>query len=327
MSPKTVLFSPVVASAAVEPGLSRVELKELGVTQDGPGLVHFAVQVPLLVGFGTLTVAWAAAGHPAWIAAVIGCGLVLTTFFPALHECGHGTAFRTPWINRVGAAICAALMLQAPSFFREFHWEHHRSTQDRGRDPEIASAPDLLSPWPRNLLVYAALASGQLLWIGKLGFTIFCAVVPAGPRWDRAFPFIREQLRTRIAWESRLVLAALGGALYLGLAWVPGFAALLWAWPIAHLALGLYLIAEHTGLPHEGSQADRTRTVQSHAWVRWLMWNMPYHAEHHMHPAIPFHALPRLHARLRPCLPHVAPGYFAVHREALAHALGRRRKA
>jgi fatty acid desaturase len=306
--------------------ISRAELKALGTTRDAPGLVRFAVQLPLLSGLGALAIVLAATGHPAWIAAVTGCGLVLATFFPPLHESGHGTAFHTPRLNRAGAWGCAILMLQAPTFFREFHWEHHRSTQDPARDPEIASAPDMLSPWPKNLLVYAALASGQLLWIGKLGFTIFCALVPRGPAWDKAFPFIRPHLRSRVAWESRFVLAVLGSALALGLVLVPGFAALLWAWPIAHVALGLYLMAEHTGLPHDGSQADRTRTVETNAIVRWLMWNMPYHAEHHMHPAIPFHAVPGLHARLRPQLPHVASGYLAVHREALAHAVGLRRE-
>ena len=36
---------------------------------------------------------------------------------------------------------------------------------------------------------------------------------------------------------------------------------------------------------------------------------MPYHAEHHAYPAIPFHALPRLHARVRDRIENLEPGY------------------
>jgi len=32
--------------------------------------------------------------------------------------------------------------------------------------------------------------------------------------------------------------------------------------------------------------------------VLYLFWNMPYHAEHHMLPAVPFHALPGLRGHM-----------------------------
>ena len=34
------------------------------------------------------------------------------------------------------------------------------------------------------------------------------------------------------------------------------------------------------------------------------MWNMPYHAEHHAYPSVPFHALPQLHKALDSELVH-----------------------
>jgi fatty acid desaturase len=42
-----------------------------------------------------------------------------------------------------------------------------------------------------------------------------------------------------------------------------------------------------------------TRTTLSNAVVRLLMWNMPYHAEHHLYPSIPCHRLADAHAVLR----------------------------
>lgn len=306
------------------PGLpDRAELRTLSARRDGPALVHLVVQVAALAGFGALAARLAAAGDPLWWLAALGTGVAVLTFFPMLHEAGHGTAFATPLGNEVAAWLGGIAMLEAPTFFREFHWEHHRETQDPEKDPEIAGAPSLLDPWPANPVVYLGLATGQLLMVGKLGFTLSCALLPRAA-WAPMYAFVRAGRRRRVAWESRAVLAVLGGGAWAGSTFVPGFHAVLVAWPIAHLLLGLYLMPEHTGLPASGSQLERTRTVLSNAVVRWLMWNMPYHAEHHWQPGVPFHAVPVLHRRLRGALPHTSRGYLAFHREALARALGRR---
>jgi fatty acid desaturase len=45
------------------------------------------------------------------------------------------------------------------------------------------------------------------------------------------------------------------------------------------------------------------------------MWNMPFHAEHHLYPSLPFHAAPEAHALLAPQLEHIGAGYWAVHRD------------
>lgn len=307
-------------------GLSRAELEALLVRRNGPGLVRITVQLAVLGLSAMATLALAARGGWAFLAPVTVMGIALATLFPPLHEAGHRTAFASRGLGELVLWLCAVAMLQAPTFFCEFHWEHHRSTQDRARDPEIAAAPDLLAPFPSDPLRYLALVCGLPLMLGKAMFTIAGAVLPERAR-QRLFPFIRPSRQRRVAWESRAVVLVLAGGVLAGLRFVPHFAALLCAWPIAHVVLGFYLMAEHTGLPHDGSQAHRTRTVRSNAVVRWLMWNMPLHAVHHEHPAIPFHAVPRAHERLAPRLEHESAGYLAFHREALAHAFGRRRSA
>jgi fatty acid desaturase len=57
---------------------------------------------------------------------------------------------------------------------------------------------------------------------------------------------------------------------------------------------------------------ENTRTTFTNAFVRRFAWNMPYHAEHHAYPAVPFHALPRLHALLAGRIVHTAPSYRAA---------------
>jgi fatty acid desaturase len=77
------------------------------------------------------------------------------------------------------------------------------------------------------------------------------------------------------------------------------------------------LIAEHTGCSESSDGLSNTRTTLAYAPLRRLMWNMPFHAEHHLYPAIPFHLLPAAHRVLRQHLAHVAPGYPAANREIL----------
>jgi fatty acid desaturase len=63
---------------------------------------------------------------------------------------------------------------------------------------------------------------------------------------------------------------------------------------------------------------ENSRTTRSLAAIRRLAWNMPYHAEHHAHPALPFHALPAAHRLLKSSVAVQASGYLAVHREIVA---------
>ena len=83
-------------------------------------------------------------------------------------------------------------------------------------------------------------------------------------------------------------------------------------WILGQAFLRPYLLAEHTGCGATRDCLENTRTTLSVTLVRLFAWNMPYHAEHHAYPAIPFHALPRLHAILRCRIEHVEPGYVAA---------------
>jgi fatty acid desaturase len=48
---------------------------------------------------------------------------------------------------------------------------------------------------------------------------------------------------------------------------------------------------------------------------QFLYFNMNYHIEHHMFPMVPFHALPRLHARVEDVLPRTYSGLIEAFRE------------
>ncbi len=73
------------------------------------------------------------------------------------------------------------------------------------------------------------------------------------------------------------------------------------------------MLAEHTGCTQNRNGLTNTRTTLTNAAVRLLMWNMPYHAEHHLYPSIPFHRLADGHAALRARLGFVQRGYVRWH--------------
>ena len=77
------------------------------------------------------------------------------------------------------------------------------------------------------------------------------------------------------------------------------------------------LVAEHTGCNMDANGLANTRTTLAGYPIRLLMWNMPFHAEHHLYPAVPFHRLPELHGEIRERLVHLAPDYLAANRAVL----------
>jgi fatty acid desaturase len=256
----------------------------------------------------------ALAQHTVWLVpAMLPYGIVLVFLFAPLHETIHRTAFESRRLNDRVAWICGAVLLLPPEYFRAFHFTHHRYTQDPARDPELAT------PKPATLGAYLWQVSGLPYWRERIATTCRHALGRAGE------PFIAPHARPRIAREARLLLGvyallALGSIL-------AGSDALLVFW-LAPVLLGqpflrMYLLAEHTGCPLVSAMLENSRTTRSTALIRRLAWNMPYHAEHHAHPALPFHALPAAHRLLESKIPVQAEGYLAVQREILA-TLGER---
>jgi fatty acid desaturase len=60
--------------------------------------------------------------------------------------------------------------------------------------------------------------------------------------------------------------------------------------------LRFYGLAEHHGRVASPLIYENTRTMTgTNAVYRKLAWNMPYHAQHHAWPAVPFYKLPEVH--------------------------------
>lgn len=286
---------------AVIAGISAEERAALTALSNGPGLVRFAVHLGLIAIIGTLIVLRV----PWWPVLMLPQGILIIFLFTALHEATHETAFRSSFLNKTVAALCGFLVAVPPNWFRYFHFAHHRHTQDDARDPELmAKKPE--TPWQ-----YVRYLSGLPLWWSAIKVLALNAL---GRAKD---DYVPARGRSAVKTESRIMLA-LYAALALGSV---SFRRdeLVWLWLVPVLVgqpfLRAYLLAEHARCPLVADMFENTRTTFTTAAVRFLAWNMPYHAEHHAYPVVPFHKLPDFHRLARGHLKTTEQGYLRFHRK------------
>jgi len=282
-------------------------LKRLYVRDDAKGLVQTAAHLLLLVLGGWLILetrgTW-------WVApALLLQAILVNALFGALHEAVHYGAFKTRWLNDVLAFFSGAAILNNAGFYRHYHYAHHRYTQDPARDPELISAV-VPKSWGQYLFRVSAI---PFLLIRARDIFVF----PFGGRGG--IDYIHEAGWPEVRRWGRLLLA-LYAAIVVG-SIVLRTDIVLWVWFIPLMIglplLRLYLLCEHTLCPESDDGFANTRTTLSNPVVRFLMWNLPFHAEHHLFPNIPFHHLPEAHRHLRPHLKYVARSYTQVQGEII----------
>ena len=227
------------------------------------------------------------------------------------HECGHGTAFKTRWMNDAVYQIACFMIMRNPVTWRWSHARHHTDTVIVGRDPEIAvmRPPDLF----RLVLNFFGILDA--------GYAVIDTVRnAAGVISKEEQSFIPEMERHKVIRVARIWLAIY--AVTIGLS--------VWMGSILPLMLvglpRLYGAWHHvmTGLLQHGGLADNvidhrlnSRSVLMNPVSRFIYWNMNYHVEHHMFPMVPYHALPQLHALIKHDLPAPNRSIWAGYREMI----------
>lgn len=296
------------AAAEAKRVIPPTELRRLSERSDLPGLLRLAAHLAVMAATGMLV--WLMLGT--WwllVPAMALHGIVLVACFAPFHEGSHYTAFRSRWLNDAVGWLAGAVFFNNVDFYREFHAAHHKYTQDPERDPERDLNP------PRSRGHYLLLLSGLPYWRSRLGFLRRAAT----GRFE-AMPYVGAAKVPRIVLSVRLQIALYGAVAAISLVTLSPAALIWWIGPVflGMPFLRAYLIAEHNGCSEDDNGLTNTRTTRTLWPVRLLMWNMPFHAEHHLYPSIPFHRLPEAHARVRDRLAHLGDGYIAVNREVYA---------
>jgi fatty acid desaturase len=122
--------------------------------------------------------------------------------------------------------------------------------------------------------------------------------------------------RVMIVREARVLWLCCAVVLTLSLVLRRADALIYWIIPamLGQPFLRLYLFSEHAGCAMNDDTFANTRTTYTNAAIRFLAWQMPFHVEHHAFPAVPFHALKLVNAKIRDRIEVQACGYFATHR-------------
>ena len=286
----------------------RATMKELMKRHDGPAIRDTIIWLGAMLLFA----AWAIYIWPSWWAIVpLACYGVLygSATDSRWHECGHGTAFKTMWMNDAVYQIACFMIMRNPTRWRWSHTRHHTDTIIVGLDPEIA----VMRP-PVAFKVALAFVGVLDVWEAMKAMVM------------NTFGVISADEKTfipKMEWSKVILVARIWSAIYLAtLAACFYFHSIL---PLMLIGLPRFYGAWHhvmTGLMQHGGLAEdvldhrmNSRTVYINPISRFIYWNMNYHVEHHMFPMVPYHALPRLHELIMHDLPAPTPSIWACYKE------------
>jgi Na+-transporting NADH:ubiquinone oxidoreductase subunit F len=225
------------------------------------------------------------------------------------HECGHGTAFKTDWMNSLLYEVASFMVMRESTVWRWSHNRHHSDTIIVGRDPEIQipRPPDV-----RGLFLSVFNFGGYLGYFPSL-FRHSCGrMSPAEKTYipESEFPKVYRNARICLALHLAVVVTAV--ALQ---SWIPIFLITLPNF------FGTWLMIIHNTTQHAGLAENvldhrlNCRTVYMNPISRFIYWNMNYHVEHHMFPLVPYHALPKLHETIRGDCPPPYPSILSAWKE------------
>ncbi|MBX8499151.1 fatty acid desaturase family protein [Pseudomonas lijiangensis] len=298
--------------------VSRKRMKELMQRRDGPALRDTALWF-LTLGLSGLGGYWFW-GSWACVPFFIVYGVLYGSASNARwHETGHGTAFKTRWMNDALYHVSSFMCLFEPHVWRWSHARHHTDTIIVGRDPEI------VEPRPPSLLkMFLNLCS-----LPRALDTLRAVLRHAqGRASDEERDFIPESELHKVFRTARiwLVIYALVimSALYLH-SWLPlmfiGLPSIYGGW-LSYI----FGITQHVGLA-EDTLDHRTncRTIYMNPVLRFLYMDMNYHLEHHMFPMVPYHALAQLHAEIIDDCPPPYRSLFEAYKEIIPTVLKQRK--
>lgn len=286
--------------------LSREEIKELLAPSDLRGLLS------LLTTWGLIAAAFAVLVFVpirplAWLISLTLLGGRQLALAILMHECAHGSLFRTRALNEhLGKWLIAAPMWLQLEDYRRHHLKHHAHTSLEN-DPDLG----LVAPFPVTRWSLARKFLRDLTGIAFLRRSIGIILMDAGVLTYSAStgqqrvtprPSMGVMLRGLLVHTGPMVITnvALWGVLAaLGHGW------LYLAWVFANattfsLFLRIRSIAEHAVLTASDDPLTNTRTTHAGPLARLTVapHHVNFHLEHHLLPTVPHYRLKRLHELL-----------------------------
>ena len=315
------------STRAIERGLAEADwytspvprevMRELLVRKDGPAIRDTAIWFGLLFVFGGLGMAlWPS---PLALLPLFVYGIVYASSSDSRwHECGHGTAFKTDWLNSAVYEIASFMVMRESTVWRWSHVRHHSDTIIVGRDPEIAV------PRPPSIRKMITNCFNIDVIPGYFRGLVRHLLGRMSPEEKT---FVPEDEYGRVFFKARIYLAIYIGVVVLAIAtrsllplMLIGLPSLYGAW-----MMPMWGYTQHAGLAENVlDHRLNCRTVYMNWINRYLYWNMNFHLEHHMFPLVPYHALPKLHEIIKGDCPPPYKSIIDAYREIIPAVIKQR---
>ena len=258
---------------------------------------------------------WAAFIIALWVHGTVG------SFFSgtAPHELGHGSVFRTKWLNKVFLYLFSLLSWWDPFDYASSHTYHHRYTLHPEGDREnlLALHPSvgktfLLQMFTINLFTQPGRTFGKGGLISTVLVTILGAFGKVGSdkipsiEWLKALHADQPEQHRNSIWWSRTLIAFHGSVLLIALVtgqWV--LPLVLSVFPFIGNWLGYFVaLPQHCGLKENTTDFRQSvRSMKLNPFVEFLYWHMNWHTEHHMYACVPCYNLKKLHLEIADDMP------------------------
>jgi fatty acid desaturase len=237
---------------------------------------------------------------PVWLLGQLLLAVALLQWFVLLHEAGHGTLFRTRWLNRLAGRVTGYFAAIPFGCWKPVHGVHHHWAGWQDLDLTTAT----LVPRPLSRLEVVVV---NVCW--KTGLPLFSTLYRLNnywylPRLWRYFPHRHQRWRLlggvlSLVMAYALTMYLVGPVELLRLAGLGLFLSLVLQDPL--------ILSQHTHVPQElsgGAEvrpfAPREQEVFARSLVfptwfaRLVLLNLDAHELHHMYPAVPGYALHRI---------------------------------
>ena len=301
--------------------IDRARLRELSKRSDLQGLFQAGGHLAMFAATGAVSFyCWSEELWLGFAAGLFAHGTVGSFMLGvAPHELGHGTVFRTKWLNKLFLYVFSLLTWWDPFDYASSHTYHHRYTQYPEGDRENLFPLDPSLNWLALLQIFTINLlgkPGRTFNKGGLFSTIFVTIKSAlgtigstelpSREWLQALHDDQPDSARKSMWWSRLQLLFHGSVVavtaFTGL-WV--LPLLLSIFPfIANWAAAFVGKTQHCGLRENVADFRKSsRSIAINPLWEFLYWQMNWHIEHHMYAGVPCYNLKKLYREIAHDLP------------------------
>ena len=234
--------------------------------------------------------------------------------YVAIHELAHKTPFRSMAVNDFFLKLYSFISLSDPIWFRASHVKHHQYTVHQDLDGEVV-LPQKLDWACVKFFLDRIFFDPVGIYNRMRDWVRFSRGDIRDPWTNKVLGEPNSKLRQEHRRWARIVVY---GHLALAILFVATGNWIL----IPIFTFGCYYsswMATLCGTPqHIGMTPDvpdfrlSCRTYTCGWFPAFLYWNMQYHVEHHMFPAVPFYNLPKLRQAIEHDLPPCTHGLWAT---------------